>query len=154
MSISVSTVVWKRSKQKGNALLVLLALADYANDKKQELAWPSVSTLASKVRLSERQVQRILPALAESGELAIQKGQGPHGTNLYRVTIDARRGDIHCKKGVTRMSPNPSSERTIKRSEKVASFLKGSRMDYRLRSGRTECTPIDEVLASIMKRLR
>ncbi len=72
MSISVSTVVWKRSKQKGNALLVLLALADYANDKKQELAWPSVSTLPSKVRLSDRHVPRLLPALPDSAELAIR----------------------------------------------------------------------------------
>jgi hypothetical protein len=47
MSIHIMTQVWERSQHKGRALLLILAIADNAND--QGLAYPSAKTLAKKI---------------------------------------------------------------------------------------------------------
>jgi len=88
MSIKVMTEVWEHSQQEGGALLVLLALADHAND--QGYCWPSVPTLAKKARLSERHIRRILSDLQNTGELEIEARTGR--SNYYRV-ITPRIGD-------------------------------------------------------------
>lgn len=89
MSIKVMTEVWEHSQQEGGALLVLLALADHAND--QGYCWPSVPTLAKKARLSERHVRRILSDLQETGELEIEARTGR--SNYYRVVTPRMGGD-------------------------------------------------------------
>ena len=71
MSVRVLEQVWKTSQQHGSPLLVLLALADFADD--DGTAYPSVGTLAKKVRLKERAVHQILADLVLSKELRIQK---------------------------------------------------------------------------------
>jgi hypothetical protein len=85
MSIELSSAVWKHSRQKSGTLLVLLALADYANS--ENIAWPAVSTLARKVRMSKRNVQRCLRALENAGELEIRLNEGRKGSNIYRIRI-------------------------------------------------------------------
>lgn len=75
--------LWAESSQRGGALLVLLAIADFAND--EGLAHPSVQTLARKSRLSESQVHHILRELQASKELVIERNAGPHRSNIYRV---------------------------------------------------------------------
>lgn len=86
MSVKVSSLVWEHSKQEGSALLVLLALADNANEDTFE-AWPSVETIAKKARIKPRQVQNILAKLQEDGELEVKYKKGPHKTNLYHILI-------------------------------------------------------------------
>lgn len=96
MSIRVMTQVWDRSQHKGSALLVLLAIADHAHDDGGG-AFPSIRALAAKVRMSERQTQRLIDTLAQSGELQVTAGGGPRGVHLYRVRLDQlgrTRGDI------------------------------------------------------------
>jgi Helix-turn-helix domain len=85
MSIKVMSRVWEGSRQSGGALLVLLAIADFADD--DGLAFPSIGTLARKARLSERQVQRVLAELAAAGELVVRPGAGRQGAHLFRVTV-------------------------------------------------------------------
>ena len=85
--------VWEHSRATGNDLLVLLAIADNANDA--GVAWPAVDTIAKKARCSERTVQRILQFLVgDLAELAVDKKAGPHQCNRYRVTLtaDAKNG--------------------------------------------------------------
>lgn len=77
------SAVWTGSAQKGSTLLLLLAIADFAND--EGTAWPGITTLAKKIRMTERSTQMIVAALVKSGELRVQRGAGPHGTNLYTV---------------------------------------------------------------------
>ena len=87
---------------------MLLAIADFSND--EGLAFPSITTLAKKARLSPRQVKRALQRLVQFGELAIRENQGPHGVNLYRlllgdklslgVTSETSRGDTHVTQSV------------------------------------------------------
>lgn len=84
MSLRLMGQVWQSSSQEGGALLVLLALADFAHDDGSG-AWPSIHTLALKSRLKDRQVQRVLKQLEAAGEIAITRGAGPGGANLYQV---------------------------------------------------------------------
>lgn len=84
MSISVMADVWANSKSKGSSLLVLLAIADHAQDKTRD-AWPSVEYLAKKSRLSVRSVQYIIRQLEKLGELVVVKRAGYNNVNIYIV---------------------------------------------------------------------
>ena len=83
MSIKAMTRVWEDSPRKGSALLLLLAIADFANDQGE--AWPSVDTLAKKCRMSRRNVQTLANDLAADGDITIQENAGPRGCNIYRL---------------------------------------------------------------------
>lgn len=84
MSIKIMNEVWETSEHTGGNLLVLLALADFADADAE--CWPSVSTLARKSRLTDRHVRRILLELEESGELQRVLNGGRNGSNKYRLT--------------------------------------------------------------------
>ena len=76
--------VWASTAQSGSHLVMLLAIADHADD--DGYAWPSVPTLARKCRMQPRNANVILAALKACGELAIEVGKGSkYGTNRYRV---------------------------------------------------------------------
>ena len=94
MSIEIMSAVWKGAEMRGAPLLVLLALADYANES--GVCWPSIMTLALKSRVSERQVRRILRGLERNGEIEVDVNGGPRGVNLYKVRGDttSSQGDI------------------------------------------------------------
>lgn len=83
MSIKVMTEVWDSSSAKGSARLVLLSLADHAND--EGYCYPSVARLARKSVLSERNVQLVLSELETRGELVRLLGTGRGHVNQYWV---------------------------------------------------------------------
>lgn len=87
MSVEVWNSVWKHSTQEGTALLMLLAIADSADEYGE--CWPSVEYLAEKCRMKIRNAQLLIKRLTDAGELCveIQKGQKTlHGkTNRFRV---------------------------------------------------------------------
>jgi hypothetical protein len=83
MSIQVSSRVWKNSEARNGGRLVLLALADHADER--GFAWPGIDSLAKKTRLSTRHVTRCIHNLTAGGELKVQENRGPRGTNLYQV---------------------------------------------------------------------
>jgi hypothetical protein len=97
MSIHLTSAVWKHSRQKkSGGLLVLLAIADYANER--GIAWPAVSTLARKARMSPRNVQRWLRCLERDGELKVLRNQGKCGANIYQIYLpvgNPAEGDDH-----------------------------------------------------------
>lgn len=103
MSIRATTVVWAESRQKGSALLVLLALADYAHDDGR-YAFPSVATLAHKARMSERQTKRLLAQLRASGELA-PMGEHESGAVVYQILLPGMGGDKMTPPRRRRVSP-------------------------------------------------
>ena len=113
MSIEKTSEVWKHSRQKSGALLVLLALADFTNSK--GIAWPAVSTLARKVRMSKRNVQRCVRALQKAGELEVLWNQGRRGSNVYRICVptvepDEPDANVTHDAGVAK-APSPMSSR-------------------------------------------
>lgn len=87
MSIKVMTRVWELSQHAGNDLLMLLAIADFAGDDGR--AYPAISTLAKKCRMTPRNVNLILAELRKSGELQVRQNEGPKGTNMYVIHLDA-----------------------------------------------------------------
>lgn len=88
MSIKVMSWVWDNSQTKGAHKLVLLALADQAND--DGFCWPAIPTIARRCGdLSDRYVQYILADLVKTGELEIirRRDNGKNKSNLYRVVV-------------------------------------------------------------------
>jgi hypothetical protein len=85
MSIKFSRLVLDRSQSKGTDLLVLLVLADYANES--GISWPSVSTLAKTCRMTPRNLNLRLANLREIGEVEVAQNAGQAGSNLYRIAI-------------------------------------------------------------------
>lgn len=86
MSVRVMAWVWEHSRAEPTDRLVLLAIADAANDHGAE-AYPSMATLTKKTRLAERSVQRAIKRLSDLGELVVKPNAGPRGTNRYRITM-------------------------------------------------------------------
>lgn len=115
MSIAVMTRVWSHSQQKGSALLLLLAVADAAND--DGYAFPGIAHLARKTRMSERNVMRLIQKCEESGELRVQRQANK--VNRYWVTVtegdklsrDKLSRDTAVTSEVTPVSPDPSYNR-------------------------------------------
>lgn len=89
MSINVMSIVWSRAPVQGGDLLMLLALADNADDN--GVAFPGVPYLASKARMTERNVQRCLRTLERDGFIQIVPRAGPSGANKYRVNLSLLR---------------------------------------------------------------
>jgi hypothetical protein len=69
-------------------------------------AYPSIETLARECRMSERQIKRIIPLLAQSGELRVEPDKGPRGAHLYTIAGMPRR-DKMSPSGRDKMSPTP-----------------------------------------------
>ena len=125
MSVSVMGWAWGLPIQ-GNEKLVLLALADRANDDGE--CWPGYASLADKCSMSERNVMRIVAKLKECGLLTIEQRKNPDNgrqiTNVYTLNFsykpgdklspghDEKPGDKSDKVRVTPVSPNTSGKTT------------------------------------------
>lgn len=106
MSIEVMTRVWKHSRREGTELLLLLAIADYADD--HGVAHPYKAQLAKKCRISERTVQRLLKKIESEGELEIRRADGRGNRMLLKIKSfqqTAKKGDISCTKKGDNLSP-------------------------------------------------
>lgn len=87
MSVRTMARVWAGSRHGGTELLMLLAIADFADDEGN--AYPAVQTLADKCRMGSRNANYILTALRESGELEVRLNEGPRGANRYRIVLES-----------------------------------------------------------------
>lgn len=89
MSIKLMTAVWEREDLSSTHKLVLLALADWAND--EGLCWPSINRLAVKASLTTRAVQKSIRALEQVGFVRREEVTGKG--NRYWISIPAN--DVH-----------------------------------------------------------
>lgn len=106
MSIEVMSRVWKDSKREGTELLLLLAIADYADD--HGVAHPYKAQLAKKCRISERTVQRLLKKIEDEGELEIRRADGRGNRMLLKIKSvkeSAKKGDISCTEKGDNLTP-------------------------------------------------
>lgn len=85
MSLKAMNWVWEHSPAVGTELLVLLAIADNADDAGAN-AYPSTDTLARKTRLDTRTVQRVIRRLEEHGHVVVDRGGG-RAANRYSVLL-------------------------------------------------------------------
>lgn len=117
MSIQAISIVWKQIGQlniNANTKLVLLALADFANE--EFWAWPSIDTLSKKTGASRCTVLRALDDLEAINELMIDTNGGPHGVNRYLVLL--------ASKGKITNAPNESERGTKVRQVSIRDRLK------------------------------
>ncbi len=92
MSLDVLTLVWDKYPGGGSKLLTMLALADWAGDDGGRI-YPSMATLANKIRMSERQAIRIMRALVTDKPAFLEwinpeNRGGRNTTNRYRINIE------------------------------------------------------------------
>jgi hypothetical protein len=94
VSIKVLSEVWEHSKASGTPLLVLLSLADYADDDGE--CWPSIDAIRKKCRLKdERHVKRVIHETLERelGEVVViplagkASRKGGLRSNRYRIVV-------------------------------------------------------------------
>lgn len=139
MSVHVMSHVWKYGPRSGGELLVLLAIADFADD--DGYCWPSVRRIAEKARMTERGVQKIVRRLCDEGRLSVEMGGGRGGSNRYCVSLQNPEretpNDVHPERETPNMetetpnvgakTPNggsPKPSRTIKEtSEDIRAIL-------------------------------
>lgn len=96
MSIECVRAVLQFSEQKGNARLLLLAIAEHAD--KDGVSYPGNECLRAETNMSERQVQRLIAHLADKGEIEIlQPGNGRGIKRIMRVAVldKSKKGDIN-----------------------------------------------------------
>ena len=75
------SIVWATTARNHTEKLVLLALADNAND--QGVCWPSIATLAKKCDLTEQGVLNRIDLLEKAGQISIKKTPGK--SNTYTI---------------------------------------------------------------------
>lgn len=82
MSDKVTSKVWRHSRAKGISLLVMLAIADAADD--EGVAVVSTKAIAETCRIAQRSVFRSINELEESNSLEVERARG-YNANTYRV---------------------------------------------------------------------
>lgn len=109
MSVRVLTDVWDSGLYHGGMLLVLLAMADWADDRGGNI-FPTISTLARKARLTERAVQSAIEKLKEDGivEVVAKASGRPGMANEYRIAIEKLKD--------TKLLPARATERRTRRT--------------------------------------
>ena len=81
------TWAWGLTDLDQSQTLVLLALADAAND--EGVCWPSQAEIGRKARLKDRAVRNQIRSLEAAGLLSVSRRATPQGrkTNVYRLNI-------------------------------------------------------------------
>jgi hypothetical protein len=97
MGYRALSAVLHHSKAKASTKLVLVAIANYYDDKGDRGAWPSQELIASIANCTVRNVQRAIKELVELGEIEtiVHGGRGKtfdRQTNLYYIILDCPEG--------------------------------------------------------------
>lgn len=92
MSISAMKLVWEHSQHSETDLVIMLALADIAND--EGYAWPSIPTLATRARRKERSLIDTLERLEQSKEVFIHHNVGRNKSNQYIITLGIDKDEL------------------------------------------------------------
>lgn len=164
MSHAIQTEVWRHSQHGGAELLLLLALADNADEVSRK-CWPGVTYLAAKTRLSERTVQRLLRKL-DGDEIEIIRRPGK--SNYYRLLSygdslsplppnDPRHSSV-TPNGDTALSPEPKVEPSLPPGAALALAHAGTLTahfvdEYRAAAGQAPPKRTVKQLAAEAKRL-
>ena len=90
------TLVWDSYPNGGTELLAMLALADWSDDEGR--CFPSIKSIAKKIRLKERQVQRTVNQLINEGFVTILSnkfGGAPGSSRRYQIVINSLTGVVY-----------------------------------------------------------
>lgn len=137
------TMVWERSEATSTHLLVMLAVADFADD--DGFAWPSYERIGLKIRQSTRNAKRVVKQLLDTDELSLVQSGSRGQSNQYRIDIEKlaskegprlshsdkpgnSQGDIQVNPGGHRMSPEPSIEPSQGQPSETSTPTDGDRL--------------------------
>lgn len=82
-SMSLEAMTWAfKQPLSGHAKVILLAIADHANDEGE--CWPSLARIAKKASVSERTAQRYMLELADQGYLSTAGRNAPDGRTMTK----------------------------------------------------------------------
>jgi hypothetical protein len=87
MSIRIASLVRKYGPKNHGDFVVLLALADHANNAGGD-CWPSVKTIAAEMRIGERSVARSLSVLEDRGWISVMRRSRDHKGNSYKIVME------------------------------------------------------------------
>jgi hypothetical protein len=131
------SAVWKFSSYKTEKLLVLLALADCADEKSGE-CWPSIPHIAEKARITERGASGIMQHFIKAGVVELVDAGGGRGhSRRYRIKGEAHSGFDFLKGEAGSSFTAIKDERGSSKRMKVET-LKGERGDTAIRMNRQE----------------
>lgn len=104
MSIELMTQVWKNTPLRGTELLIMLCLADHAND--DGVCWPSYKRISERSRTSPRWAMRCVKSLESQGYLTRERGNVGH-SNTYHISIPSDKvvNSVHPPKDVKGVKP-------------------------------------------------
>jgi DNA-binding Lrp family transcriptional regulator len=110
VSIKVMTLVWDGFDASGSELLCMLALADWCDDFGGNL-YPSMATIAEKIRLSEKQARRIIHKFEQDGWLEVigcANGGAPGSSKRWKLNVK-RIAELAAKETVKTEQTPPAS---------------------------------------------
>lgn len=110
MSNSIAATVWSHGKIKGATLLVLLSLADQADEK--GFCWPSFHHTALRCRLSRRQVINSVNELKAAGWLSVEIRKRPYGNTSNGYTVHAP-SEVYSLPSATYSPPSENHSTTV-----------------------------------------
>lgn len=127
MSVHWIDRVWKLSEQKGSQLLLMLAIADSAND--DGLAYPGHAHLAEKTRLSARHVITLIEHAEQAGEIVTEVGgQGAKDTNQYVILLGREPAEIELITGLIKAGKSARfALAQVDKREKISPLTRGKR---------------------------
>jgi hypothetical protein len=88
MSNQILNAVFEHSKTRHSTRLLMLALADRADDKGR--AWPSIADIMRRTGLSRGAIHGAMREAGEIGELTIKHFAGPKLCNVYLIHVHTR----------------------------------------------------------------
>lgn len=145
MSIKVMSAVWECDALDASERLVMLSLADHADDAGR--CYPSVARLCRRTSMSDRGVQKVIARLVARGFIAIRPNAGQGGANLYTVTATPEPrsppNDVHPR---TTFAPPPNPVRITPEpgSPKPSGTIKEPSIEAAPRRRRKPEVPIPE----------
>jgi hypothetical protein len=81
MSVKVMSAVWEREDMDASERLVMLSLADHADD--EGVCYPSIARLCKRTSLTNRTVQMAVKRLEARGLIYVEPNAGRNGTNMF-----------------------------------------------------------------------
>lgn len=131
MSISIMTKVFKESKTKGSARLVLLSLADNASD--EGYCWPEISTIARRANVTVNTARTVMHCFAKIGLVRIEGRRTKDGSrqtsNGYHIVTEKIGDDFISSELVHEMS-SPSVRKQREEYRKKLNPSKKEKLNY------------------------